>query len=187
MPDYGFNSWPEPKVGSYKEVIRKAREYDSRVAWKEKVPQLFWKGAFMTTMRKNLFNIAQEYSWARIEEVDWRNKDTVITMDDHCGYKYLAHLEGFAYSGRLKWALSSFRYYRFPADRPCRYILQCKSVVVSPDMEFIQHFHHLINGTMGSPEQNMVIIPGTEWKTLASTMEYLVDNDSFAEKLAEKQ
>jgi hypothetical protein len=37
-----------------------------------------------------------------LKQVDWRNKDTVITMDEHCGFKYLAHLEGYAYSGRLK-------------------------------------------------------------------------------------
>lgn len=26
-----------------------------------------------------------------------------MTMDEHCGFKYLAHLEGYAYSGRLKY------------------------------------------------------------------------------------
>ena len=102
MPDFGFNSWPEPRVGSYNEVVRKAQEYDKKKPWSDKIPQLFWKGAFLNDLRKNLFQKSQDFSWGKIEEVDWRNKETVITMDDHCEYKYLAHLEGFAYSGRLK-------------------------------------------------------------------------------------
>lgn len=30
-----------------------------------------------------------------------------MTMDEHCGFKYLAHLEGYAYSGRLKYVEAS--------------------------------------------------------------------------------
>lgn len=100
--DYGFNSWPEPKVGSYKEVLRKAKEWDEKMPWQDKIPQLFWKGAYLVDIRKKLADLAKEYSWGAIEEVDWRNKDTVMTMDEHCKYKFLGHVEGFAYSGRLK-------------------------------------------------------------------------------------
>lgn len=67
-----------------------------------------------------------------------------------------------------------------------RYILQCRSVVVSHEMEYIQHFHHLINSTMGSPHQNLVVVPGLDWKTLPETMDMLIDDDKFAEELAER-
>lgn len=117
--DYGFNSWPEPKVGSFNEIVRKAEDYDAAHPWSTKEPKLFWKGALLTDMRRKLMDSARGWPWARIEEVDWRNKDTVITMDDHCGFKYLGHVEGLAYSGRLK------------------YILMCKSVTVSHEMEYV--------------------------------------------------
>lgn len=90
-------------------------------------------------------------------------------MDDHCGYKYLFHVEGFAYSGRLK------------------YILQCKSVVIAHEMQYLQHYNHLIRGTMYDPEQNMVIIPGQEWKDLPRIMDTLIEDDGFAKDLAERQ
>lgn len=56
----------------------------------------------MVEVRKKLANLAKAYSWGAIEDVDWRNKATVISMDEHCKYKFLGHVEGFAYSGRLK-------------------------------------------------------------------------------------
>jgi len=30
-------------------------------------------------------------------------KEQLLTPEQHCQYKYLAHAEGFAYSGRLKY------------------------------------------------------------------------------------
>lgn len=168
MPDFGFGSWPEPKVGTYSEVVRKANDYEKRHPWDKKIPQLFWKGALMVDVRRKLVEIGKKYSWSKVEEVDWRDKATVMTMDDHCGFKFLGHVEGFAYSGRLK------------------YILQCRSVVVAHEMEYIQHFHHLINSTMGAPGQNMVVVPGMDWKTLPETMDALIDDDAFAEDLADR-
>lgn len=50
----------------------------------------------------------------------------------------------------------------------------------------IQHFHHLINGTMHSPSQNMIVIPGMEWTDLPAVMEELQTDDAFAQKLAER-
>ncbi|KAJ6261229.1 hypothetical protein Dda_3897 [Drechslerella dactyloides] len=105
IPDFGFNSWPEPKVGTFSEVKRKAGEFDARHPWKTKTPKLFWKGALLVDIRRKFFDLAKDWGWAQIEEVDWGNKETVMTMDAHCGFKYLAHLEGIAYSGRLKYLM----------------------------------------------------------------------------------
>lgn len=53
-------------------------------------------------------------------------------------------------------------------------------------MEYIQHFHHLINSTMGSPNQNMVVVPGTDWKKLPDTMDILLEDDNFAKEVADR-
>jgi hypothetical protein len=59
-------------------------------------------------------------------------------------------------------------------------------VVVAHEMKFIQHFHHLINSTMGSPGQNLVVVPGQEWKDLPTVMDTLLEDDQFAEELADR-
>lgn len=56
----------------------------------------------MSDVRKKLAELAEPYSWAAIESVDWGNKATIMSMDEHCKYKFLGHAEGNAYSGRLK-------------------------------------------------------------------------------------
>ncbi|KAF3904742.1 hypothetical protein ABW20_dc0101475 [Dactylellina cionopaga] len=168
MPDFGFNSWPEPKVGTFSEVKRKASEFDATNPWETKIPKLFWKGALLVEIRKSFFELAKNWDWAQVEEIDWKNKDTVMTMDAHCGFKYLVHLEGAAYSGRLK------------------YLMMCRSVVMTHELEFIQHFHPIMNSNPSSPDQNLVVIPGRKWKTLPETMQYLIDNDKAAEEFADR-
>ncbi|KAL8283581.1 hypothetical protein RQP46_005376 [Phenoliferia psychrophenolica] len=54
MPDYAWYSWPEPGVGSFLEVQDKTLLYESQLAWKDKIPKLFWKGALMVAIRKEL-------------------------------------------------------------------------------------------------------------------------------------
>ena len=45
--------------------------------------------------------------WADIENMDWGDHpaDTRKTIEDHCDFKYLAHVEGGSSSGRLKQAV----------------------------------------------------------------------------------
>jgi hypothetical protein len=45
VPEFGFFSWPEPRIGPYQDVRTKAINIDSRLKWEEKKPKLFWKGA----------------------------------------------------------------------------------------------------------------------------------------------
>lgn len=63
--------------------------------------------------------------------------------------------------------------------------MQCKSVVVAHEMDYVQHFHHLINSTMFSPHQNMVVVD-KDWKDLPRVMELLEERDSYAKELAEQ-
>lgn len=62
-PDYGFFSWPEPGVGSFLEVQDKTRLYEADLTWSQKIPKLFWRGAMMVDIRKELWEIAKDYKW----------------------------------------------------------------------------------------------------------------------------
>lgn len=89
-----------------------------------------------------------------------------MTPEGHCQYRFLAHAEGHAYSGRLK------------------YLTQCRSVIVSHEMKFIQHFHHLFDSSPSSPKQNLVVLPGRNFDALPETMEGLLADDDRARLIA---
>ena len=55
--------WPEPGVGSFLEVQDKTLLYETNLAWKDKIPQLFWRGALMVDLRKEFWEIARKYQW----------------------------------------------------------------------------------------------------------------------------
>jgi len=40
-----------------------------------------------------------------------------------------------------------------------RYLQQCRSVIVTHPLEYIQHYHHLLNGVDDDPNQNVVMVP----------------------------
>lgn len=63
MPDYGFWSWPEPGVGSFLEVQDKTQLYETKLTWAKKKAKLFWRGALLVDIRKELFDIAKEHKW----------------------------------------------------------------------------------------------------------------------------
>ncbi|TIA99181.1 hypothetical protein E3P94_00543 [Wallemia ichthyophaga] len=181
MPDFGFWSWPEPKVGSFGEVRDKAGKWESKHSWSEKLPKLFWRGASLDReIRKQLINAANGYAWSDVKMMDWGNiqPGDLLTMEEHCGYQFLVHVEGVAYSGRLK------------------YLLQCHSVSVMHELKFIQHFHHLLDGNSTSADQNVVVVPlperrpGSEtdpnpWERLPEVMEQLKKNPDRVKRIAD--
>ena len=149
MPDFGFWSWPETKVGSYGEVQRKAEAMEESTnnpsghawAWKDKKKELFWRGATMNLeVRKKLIELTANKEWADVKEIKWRDEDSMKndlkTMDEHCQWRFLAHVEGNSYSGRLK------------------YLQNCRSVIFAHSMEWIQHYTRLMRSS--GTEQNYV-------------------------------
>ncbi|BGP12491.1 hypothetical protein JCM10213_005473 [Rhodosporidiobolus nylandii] len=171
MPDYGFWSWPEPGVNSMLEVSDKCRLYESKLRWKDKVNKLFWRGAFMVDIRKELWEVASKFTWGAVYDLDWQDREMVdqklLTPEEHCQYKFLGHVEGFAYSGRLK------------------YLTQCRSVIIAHKMQFVQHFHHLFNSDPTSPEQNLVVSPGRNFEELPAVMADLLADDAKAQRIAD--
>jgi hypothetical protein len=170
MPDYGFFAWPEPGVGAYTAVMRKTQEKEQKLgSWDAKTKQIFWKGAFWVNgLREKLYRKVEGKPWADISDMNWgdRPAETKKNIDDHCQYKYLAHIEGGSSSGRLK------------------YIQGCRSVIVIHPLRWVQHFHHLINTNPDSPEQNAILVPGEEWDGVEEIMQGLMNDEAKAEKIA---
>ncbi|GAA5993968.1 hypothetical protein JCM5350_003507 [Sporobolomyces pararoseus] len=171
MPDYSFFSWPEPGVNSFEEVADNCRMYESKLRWKDKINKLFWRGAFLADIRKELAEVSKPHKWGEISDLDWGNREQVdkklLTPEEHCQYKFLAHAEGVAYSGRLK------------------YLMQCRSVIVAHQMQYTQHFHPLINDNSTSPDQNLVTSPGHNFDELPSVMKSLLKDDERAKRIAD--
>lgn len=171
MPDYSFYSWPEPGVNSFEEVADNCRIFESKLRWKDKVNKLFWRGAFLADIRKEMAEVSKSHSWAEISDLNWGDREQVnkqlLTPEEHCQYKFLAHAEGVAYSGRLK------------------YLMQCRSVIVAHKMQYTQHFHPLINDNSTSPEQNLVTSPGRNFDELPTVMSSLLEDDERAKRIAD--
>ena len=176
MPDFGFWSWPETKVGSYGEVQRKAIAMEDTAdnptrkpwSWDSKEDKLLWRGAVMNLqVREKFISITKDKPWADVKAIEWHNKESMSmdlkSMDQHCQYKYLAHTEGNSYSGRLK------------------YLQNCRSVIVAHKMDWIQHYTPLMRAS--GPDQNYVKV-NRDFSNLESTMLALQQDDNKARLIA---
>jgi hypothetical protein len=171
IPDFGYYSWPETKVGTMGEVRMKAEveEQSGSWSWKQKHPQLFWRGATMgLSLRDRLIEMTKGKPWADIKALDWHNKEStdkdLKSMPEHCQYKYLMQTEGNSYSGRLK------------------YLQNCRSVIVSHPLDWIEHHHPLMQSS--GPEQNFVEVERS-FENLEATILSLEKDQTKAERIAE--
>ncbi|OAG33794.1 hypothetical protein AYO21_12111 [Fonsecaea monophora] len=170
IPDFGYWSWPETKVGSMREVQMKAAlaEQVEGWGWGEKVAKLLWRGATMgLELRQRLIQVTADKPWADVKALDWHNTESMTqdlkSMAEHCQYKYLAHTEGNSYSGRLK------------------YLQACKSVVVAHKMDWIQHHHPLMRSS--GPQQNYLEVERS-FEDLEQKISWLQNHDKEAERIA---
>lgn len=170
MPDFGFWSWPETKVGTMREVQMKAtsEETVTKNTWRNKLPKLLWRGATMgLPLRDRLIEITKNQTWADVVALDWHNKESMKndlkSMPEHCDYKYLMHTEGNSYSGRLK------------------YLQTCRSVIIAHKMDWIQHHYPLMSPS--GPDQNYIEID-RQFDKLEETMVFLREHDKQAERIA---
>jgi hypothetical protein len=170
MPDFGYWSWPEPKIGSYLEVQMKATAMDTALAWKKKKNKLIWRGASLELLvREQLVNISRGHDWADVKVFSWEEEAEkpesreILSMDQHCAYKYVAHTEGISYSARLQ------------------NLQNCNSVIVAHELKWLQHHHHLM--VASGPDQNFVQV-NADFSNLPETMENLMANDEESERIA---
>jgi hypothetical protein len=172
IPDFGFWSWPEMKAGSTREVQAKAEwaEEEEGLTWNNKTAKLLWRGvpSMGPTIRDRLIHVTKDKSWADVKALVWSDKKSMendyMTMPQHCEYQYLAQTEGNTYSGRLK------------------YLQSCRSVVVSHELEWIQHYYHIMESS--GPEQNYVQV-SRDWGDLERKMIHLLDHTEEARHIAD--
>ncbi|KAB8239122.1 glycosyl transferase family 90-domain-containing protein [Aspergillus alliaceus] len=167
MPDFGFWAWEHGKVdgdiGPYTRVVDRIRHKE--VPWEEKEAKLVWRGklSFAAKMRRALLEAARNQPWADIKEIVWKERKNFISMEDHCRYQFIAHVEGRSYSASLK------------------YRQACRSVVVAHKLQYIQHHHYLLISS--GPDQNFVEVE-RDFSDLPAKMQHLLDNPASAERIA---
>lgn len=76
-------------------------------SWWTKDERLLWRGASMgVKVREKLLEVTKDKAWADVKALDWHDEQSMandlISMPDHCHYRYLTHTEGNSYSGRLE-------------------------------------------------------------------------------------
>ncbi|KAK0564369.1 hypothetical protein OC844_001758 [Tilletia horrida] len=192
MPDYAFFAWKEHIGGSYKEFREKSAELEKQIGWEGKVNKLFWRGSIHvgTEDREAMLAAAKGYPWNDAQPLDWSgDRHEWVSMIDHCKWKFHGFPEGNTYSGRL------------------RYLQHCRSVIVTHEPRWIQHWTHLYNANSSSPDQNIVFVPlpkdtkaakgdidkdpaavyGALWERLPEVMDELLRDDAKAKRIADNQ
>ncbi|KKK24987.1 hypothetical protein ARAM_007503 [Aspergillus rambellii] len=136
IPDFGYWAWDQVgnEIGPYDQVVDQAIEYD-RIPWSAKQRQLVWRGkpSFAPKLRRALMDATRDQTWADVQPVDWNDRSNVLSMEDHCKYMFIAHVEGRSYSASLK------------------YRQACRSVIVAHRLQYIQHHHYLLISSARTP------------------------------------
>ena len=118
-------------------------EIEVALPFYKKIPKAVWRGtAWFNSvhnprLRQNLLREAKGKDWADVEALDWKgggSRDAVnaLPIEDFCGYKYVLHTEGVAYSGRFQ------------------FLQMCASVVITPPIQWLQHTTHLVKPLFSS-------------------------------------
>ncbi|KAK2740740.1 hypothetical protein FQN57_005972 [Myotisia sp. PD_48] len=166
MPDPGFWAWENlsNSIGPYDEVVKRIENME--VDWPSKTPKLVWRGkmSFAPKLRRGLLEAARAQPWGDVKELVWARKTNFLTMEDHCNYMFIAHVEGRAFSSSLK------------------YRQACRSVIVSHKLQYIQHHHYLLQAT--GPRQNYVEVE-RDFSDLNTKMEALLKDQDLAKKIAD--
>ncbi|KAL1969247.1 hypothetical protein VTN77DRAFT_501 [Rasamsonia byssochlamydoides] len=173
MPDFGYWSWPEVKVGPYRDVRRRIAAVDEELAFQDKKRQLLWRGSLATApeLRSKLLAATRGKHWASVKAVDWdddkndkyNHNNDLLPIEDHCRYMFLAHTEGRSFSGRGK------------------YLHNCRSVVISHSLIWREAHHSAL--IPSGPEANYVEV-SRDFADLEAKIEYLLDHPDVAERIA---
>ncbi|KAJ9622781.1 hypothetical protein H2203_006432 [Taxawa tesnikishii (nom. ined.)] len=121
-------------------------------------------------VRAKLLQHSSDKGWSDVRALDWRNETDIkahlLGMEEHCAYMFVAQTEGNTYSGRLK------------------FLLNCRSVLVSHRLEWVEHFHHLLRPD--GPERNYALVK-RDFSDLDATISSLLSPKGLreAERIAE--
>ncbi len=171
MPCFTLWSWPEARAGRWSKKFESILDAGQKVEYENRVPKLFWRG-FHFPKRSWFINVAKKHPDTMDVQVNWFTKmkgvialattDKFQTLEQHCNYKYLLHLEGHTYSSRLK------------------YLLLCGSTVVYNVMDqWEEYWYHLLeNG------KNIILFEANGNETaLNNTLHFLKHHQDKAKEI----
>ncbi|KAE8354216.1 glycosyl transferase family 90-domain-containing protein [Aspergillus coremiiformis] len=165
MPDFGFWAWDSPlnSLGPFDQVVERVKRAD--IPWAEKTPQLVWRGkpSFAPKLRRALMDAARDKPWGDVKQVDWLERTNIMSMEDHCRYMFIAHVEGRSYSASLK------------------YRQACNSVIVAHKLQYIQHHHYLL--VPDGPHQNYIEVE-RDFSDLSRKIEPLLNDPATGQRIA---
>lgn len=99
MPDFGFWAWEnvQNSIGPYSQVVENILDHEREgLSWAQKERKLVWRGkpSFSPKMRRALLDVARGRPWGDVKELEWSRKANFLSMEDHCRYMFIAHVEG---------------------------------------------------------------------------------------------
>lgn len=96
MPDFGYWAWEnvQNSIGPYDQVVDHIK--CTEIPWSQKKRQLVWRGkpSFAPKLRRALMDAARGQPWGDVKHVDWNQRTNVMSLEDHCRYMFIAHVEG---------------------------------------------------------------------------------------------
>lgn len=98
MPDFGFWAWEhwQKGIGPFSQAVERVAATEKQLSFREKRPELLWRGklSFAPKLRRALLDTARNQTWGNVKELDWDRKANYVSMEDHCRYMFIAHVEG---------------------------------------------------------------------------------------------
>jgi len=169
IPCFSFWSWPEAQITRWDQKSISIKQAGDSIPFHMRKSQLFWRGA-RTGHRTDFVSITEKYrqimdvsfmSWQKSEFPGLSTHKEYRTLEQHCNYKYLLHLEGNTFSGRLK------------------YLLLCGSPVIFAKINGWEEFwYHLLKH-----QENIIILDSSDEILLLNMTNYLFENSEQASRI----
>lgn len=195
MPDFGFWAWGHwsNNIGPFGQAIDRVKTTETGLAFSDKERKLVWRGklSFAPKLRRTLLDAARNKPWGDVKELVWNRKTNFLTMEDHCRYMFIAHVEGtYVFRSTLILHLPAVCLLNMGANMnipgrsysgSLKYRQACRSVVVAHQLQYIQHYHYLL--VSSGPHQNYVEV-NRNFSDLSETMDSLLNDPDTAERIA---
>jgi hypothetical protein len=171
IPCFSFLSWSEAGINRWDKKMISIKQVGDTNTFDKRINKLFWRGA-PTGNRAAFVSIAEKYQQIMdISFMNWKGHGFLgfsthkqyRTLEQHCDYKYLLHLEGNTFSGRLK------------------YLLLCGSPITcifAKTDEWEEFWYHLLKH-----KRNIILIDSHNETLLLNMTNYLIENSERASQI----
>ena len=166
IPCFSFWSWSEAGITRWNKKMMSIKRAGDRKTFAKKQSKLFWRGA-RTGRRTEFISITHKHQqimdgsfmdWQGVGLLRLTRHKQYRTLEQHCDYKYLLHLEGNTFSGTLK------------------YLLLCGSPVIFAKIDGREEFwYHLLKH-----QENIITLELINEALLLNLTNYLLENSAEA-------